>query len=87
MNQGEVYILSNNFGIILVEVYEFSIKDLFVILYDEYDITGSIYRGKVKKIIPEVNSALVDIGNGQLGFLANINKIEDSRLLKYYVLL
>ncbi|SKA94599.1 RNAse G [Caloramator quimbayensis] len=57
------------------------IKDLYVENYDNINITGNIYIGRVENIVPSLGAAFVNIGIGKNGIL-HIKEMENADKIK-----
>ena len=54
------------------------LSELFIERKTGSSMSGSVYRGKVEKIVPGVQAAFVDIGTGKSGFLSAEDVYEES---------
>ncbi len=46
-----------------------TIAEIFIERHDESDIAGNIYKGKVKRVLPGMQAAFIDIGMKQAAFI------------------
>ena len=54
------------------------LSELFIERKSHSPIAGNIYKGKVERIVPGVQAAFVDIGDGRSGFLSAEDVYEES---------
>jgi ribonuclease G len=54
-----------------------TIAEIFVERHDESDIAGNIYKGKVKRVLPGMQAAFIDIGMKQAAFIY-VNDVFDN---------
>lgn len=59
-----------------------TIAELFIERKDESDIASNIYKGRVKRVLPGMHAAFVDIGLEQAAFIY-VNDLVFSRLKEY----
>lgn len=54
------------------------LSELFIERKSDASMSGSVYKGKIEKIVPGMQAAFVDIGTGKSGFLSAEDVYEDS---------
>lgn len=55
------------------------LRDLIVERKQERQLTGNIYRGKVKNILHNIQSAFIDISEGENGFIHISDILENTK--------
>ena len=55
------------------------LRDLIIERKKERQLTGNIYRGKVKNILHNIQSAFIDINEGENGFIHISDIIENTK--------
>ena len=72
-------VINSLFGETRIAVLEKSrLSELFIERKSGSSMSGSIYKGKVEKIVPGVQAAFVDIGTAKSGFLSAEDVYEES---------
>lgn len=56
-----------------------SLHDLIVERKKERQLTGNVYRGKVKNMLPNIQSAFIDINEGENGFIHISDILENTK--------
>ncbi len=71
-------------GVLALKFKKENLVNMRLYLHKFVDITGGIVRGRIKKKLTAINAAIIEVGDNNLAFLADLDKLTNHNTKKYY---